>query len=303
MKVDTPGRQVLFSTVRIDNAKTSGGKSRGTGFLLHAITDDGRHYPALVTNKHVVANARQLTARFINKKPDADEPDLGKESELDVPPNVVIGHPDGRVDVAVIPLGPMWEAIERYCFTRPLSTSLLATDMKGLYVDAIEEITFVGYPNGRGDPKHFTPIVRRGITATPIELDMGGDPAFLIDGSVFGGSSGSPVFLFNEGMFRCAGGFELGTRYALVGIVAKSMIRNTQLPIEVASTPHVKIAQELNLGVAFNARAIRETLEVAVAAAGARLKPVDTAEIDQPTSVTDPEMLPLRRSAIAPSDQ
>jgi hypothetical protein len=36
---------------------------------------------------------------------------------------------------------------------------------------------------------------RRGMTATPPQLDYCGRPTFLIDASVFGGSSGSPVFL------------------------------------------------------------------------------------------------------------
>ncbi|AWI29772.1 trypsin-like peptidase domain-containing protein [Streptomyces tirandamycinicus] len=287
MKVDTPGRQVLFSTVLIESALASGGRSAGTGFLLLAVTDDDRQYPALVTNKHVVAGARQLTVRFINKKPNADEPDLGKESEVDVSPDLVIGHPDGRVDVAVIPLGPVWELLTQRCFTRALPMSLLATDIDGLYVDAIEEVTFVGYPNGHRDPKHFTPIVRRGITATPVDLDMGGDPAFLIDGSVFGGSSGSPVFLWSEGSYRMATGLALGTRIALVGIIAKTMIRESQLPLEVASAPHVRIATELNLGVAFNARAIRETLEVAVAAGGGKLKPLGIAETEPPATVPE----------------
>lgn len=252
-----------------------------------AATDDGRHYPALVTNKHVMADARQLTAHFINKKPEADEPDLGNESHVDMAPGLVIGHPDDRVDVAVIPLGPIWEPITQHCFTRTLPMSLLATEIDGLYVDAIEEVTFVGYPNGHRDPKHFTPIVRRRITATPIDLDMGGDPAFLIDGSVFGGSSGSPVFLWAEGSHRVSGGLAIGTRIALVGIIAKTMIRESQLPLEVASAPHVRIATELNLGVAFNARAIRETLEVAVAAGGGKLKPVGGTEAELPASVPE----------------
>jgi hypothetical protein len=156
-------------------------------------------------------------------------------------------------------------------FTRALPMSLLATEMPDLYTDAIEEITFIGYPDGRHDPKHLTPIVRRGITATPLDLDMGGAPTFLIDGSVFGGSSGSPVFLFNEGAYRGPDGLQIGTRIALVGIIAQTWIRGDALPVEVAA-PHVKIAKELNLGVAFNSRAIKETVEVCAAATGFTLR-------------------------------
>jgi trypsin-like peptidase len=271
VNVNTIGRNLLFCTVRIDRVTTAGYLSHGTGFLMQVACGESRWFPALVTNKHVVEDAQRLTARIITKKSDANQPNLGDEAEVDLPPDGVIGHPDPSVDVAVVPLGPVWEAILQHCFVKPLSLSLLSTDVENFYADAIEEITFVGYPNGHRDPKHFTPIVRRGITATPLDLDMGGEPAFLVDGSVFGGSSGSPVFLLSNGIYRTAQGMVVGDRIVLVGVIAKTMLRTAQLPVEVATAPHVKIAQELNLGVAFNARAIRETLEVAVAAAGGQL--------------------------------
>ncbi|MFR9797496.1 trypsin-like peptidase domain-containing protein, partial [Streptomyces sp. MS06] len=261
MNVDTPGRQLLFSTVRIDNVMTSGNSSTGTGFVLFADLENGSMCPLLVTNKHVVANAARLSAHFITRKPDADEPNLGQAAEVSLPPAACFGHPNPAVDIAVLPLAGILQQFGTQLFMRALPLSLLATEVANLYVDAVEEITFIGYPNGHRDPKHFTPIVRRGITATPLDLDMGGDPAFLVDGSVFGGSSGSPVFLFNEGTYRSGvGGLTIGTRIVLVGIISATMVRHAQLPVEVANANHVKIAQELNLGVAFNARAIKETI-------------------------------------------
>jgi hypothetical protein len=125
----------------------------------------------------------------------------------------------------------------------------------------LEEVTFIGYPNGWADEAHHTPIVRRGITATPMSLNFSAKPVYLVDGSVFGGSSGSPVFLFNEGSYpNGAGGIVLGTRLQLVGIMAATMVRNSQLPLSVSTQPHVKVAQEMNLGVAFNWQAIEETI-------------------------------------------
>lgn len=66
-------------------------------------------------------------------------------------------------------------------------------------MDAIEPITFIGYPNGIWDSTNLLPVARRGTTASPIEVDFEGSPRFLIDASVFGGSSGSPVFILNQG--------------------------------------------------------------------------------------------------------
>ncbi|MGW1398840.1 hypothetical protein ACWCRF_09275 [Streptomyces sp. NPDC002405] len=84
------------------------------------------------------------------------------------------------------------------------------------------------------------------------------------------------MFLLNEGTYRSsAEGLTVGSRIVLVGIISSTMVRHQRLPIEVANAEHVKIAQELNLGVAFNARAIKETVEAFVAAAGQRLKASD----------------------------
>lgn len=272
MNVDTPGKQLLFSTVRITNVLKSGITTSGTGFLLFVdLVEEGRISPLLVTNKHVVANSARLTAHFIKRKDDVDEPDLGQGVDVTLAPANWIGHPDASVDVAVVPLAPIFEQHGGLLFTRALPMSVLATEIPNLYTDAIEEITFVGYPDGRHDPKHLTPIVRRGITATPLDLDMGGTPTFLVDGSVFGGSSGSPVFLFNEGAYRGPGGLQIGTRVALIGIIAQTWVRGDAFPVEVAA-PHVKIAKELNLGVAFNSRAIKQTVEAFAAVAGLKLR-------------------------------
>lgn len=274
MNVDTPGRQLLFSTVRITNVLTSGIPTTGTGFLVWVEMDQDRTSPLLVTNKHVVADSARLIAHFIKRKADIDAPDLGQGLDVSLDPRNWIGHPDPSVDVAVVPLALFYnQGIGQQVFTRALPLSVLATEVEDLYTDAIEEITFIGYPDGRHDPKHLTPIVRRGITATPLDLDMGGSPAFLVDGSVFGGSSGSPVFLLNEGTYRSSGGgLTIGTRVALVGIIAATMVRRDQLPVEVASADHVKIAKELNLGVAFNSRAIKETIEAFAKASELKLR-------------------------------
>ncbi|MFD6550369.1 trypsin-like peptidase domain-containing protein [Streptomyces sp. NPDC058398] len=287
MLVNTIGKELLFCTVRIDRLTTSGSVTHGTGFVMHVACDGDRTLPVLVTNKHVVADAQNLTARFIQNKPGVNQPDLGREVLVGLTPEIIKGHPNPAVDVAVVPLGSLWEQIVERCFVRTLNLSVLSTDMPDFYADAIEEITFVGYPNGHRDPKHFTPIVRRGITATPLDLDMGGDPAFLVDGSVFGGSSGSPVFLLSDGMYRTANGTVVGDRLVLVGIIAKTMLRQAHVPVEVATAPHVKLAQELNLGVAFNARAIRETLEALIAPDGVKLLPPGSTQGAPP--VAEPE--------------
>ena len=229
--------------------------------------DDSRILPFIVTNKHVVEGATNLILNFIACKDGTNEPALGTVEDYTIndPAAAWVGHPDEDVDVAVLPAAGILDAIHDRICIRAIPTTQMPSEGDGIYIDVVEEITFIGYPNGHRDPAHLTPIVRRGISATPIELPFGGKPAFLVDGSVFAGSSGSPVFLLNEGFYR-AGPSEVaaGNRLVLVGVVAATVLRETLLPVVVGHGPHVRLAQELNLGVVYNWHAIEQTLALLV---------------------------------------
>jgi S1-C subfamily serine protease len=262
MIVDTSAKELLFSTVRIVK-KNSQGTSVGTGFLLSSPVSAGNSRIFLVTNKHVVEDAESLHLGFIARNDPENSPNLGQRIDVDIttPHLVWIGHPDPKVDVALIQVSGIISQLHGRIYYRSVPSSQMPVDGDGVFIDAVEEVVFIGYPDGRQDPKHLTPIIRRGTTATPIELDFGGAPTFLIDGSVFGGSSGSPVFLMNNGFYR-AGPLEVrpGNRLVLVGVVAATFIRQNLWPVIAGTGPHVRIAQELNLGVVYNAEAIRQTI-------------------------------------------
>ena len=78
-----------------------------------------------------------------------------------------------------------------------VDTNLAPNEETVLDIGLVEEILFVGYPSGISDQFHNLPVARRGITATPASVDYEGRPVFLIDASVYPGSSGSPVFIYN----------------------------------------------------------------------------------------------------------
>ncbi|MFJ2960184.1 trypsin-like peptidase domain-containing protein [Streptomyces sp. NPDC087270] len=263
MKVDTTAKELLFSTVRIVN-QGHRGTSVGTGFLMTKQVDENRHAPLLVTNKHVLEGAVRLTIGAIAKDPLTGDPRLGQAENFVLVNPQWVGHPDPDVDVAVMGMVPLFQASERLFF-KSIPTTLMPSSSDDLFFDAIEEITFIGYPNGQQDPAHLTPIVRRGTTVTPLELPFAGKPSFLVDGSVFGGSSGSPVFLLNEGVFRTGPlSTQIGNRTVLIGVVAATLVRNQDHPIVVGHGPHIKIAQELNLGVVYSWHAIEQTIDAAL---------------------------------------
>ena len=124
----------------------------------------------------------------------------------------------------------------------------------------IEDITVVGYPDGIWDAFNNMPITRRGITATPIQMDFENKPRFLIDAAIYGGSSGSPVFVFNQGSYsKPDGGLYAGTRLKLVGVVYAVAQHKVTGELEIVDIPAAKtpIANTLipnNLGVVIQAR-------------------------------------------------
>lgn len=269
MNVDSLSKQVLFNVVRIENQSRLG-LSSGTGFIMDAAPSGERNkqggtLPVIVTNKHVVANADVIRVNFVARQDLENKPLLGSAAQVTFQAGelAIVGHPDPAIDIAIIPLVPLLNATDRPAFYSISGRELMPTAMAAAELDALEEVTFVGYPNGWYDTQHHTPIIRRGITATPIVLPWSGRPVFLVDGSVFGGSSGSPVFLLNEGSYSHKGGFTVGSRLLLVGILAETLVRHSNLPLAVQSAPYAKLAQEMNLGVAFDYQTIEQTLDYA----------------------------------------
>jgi len=117
------------------------------------------------------------------------------------------------------------------------------------------------------DRRNLLPVVRRGITATPISVDFEERPEFLIDASIFPGSSGSPVFLCNIGSYSPKGkGLVIGSRIFFLGVVGSVFIRkdldNIELiEIPTGKKPVVATTQMIDLGVVYKATVIRELIE------------------------------------------
>ncbi len=95
--------------------------------------------------------------------------------------------------------------------------------------------------------------MRKGITVTPVGSDYCGKKEFLIDSACYLGSSGSPVLLFNEWIYREANGIILGTRLLLLGFLYAAPMRNVEGVIAVTSIPRVYTPGMLNLGLVITA--------------------------------------------------
>ena len=92
-----------------------------------------------------------------------------------------------------------------------------------------------------------------------------GYKVFLIDAFIYGGSSGSPVFILDDsGTYSDGKGRTIaGGRFFLVGILSKRQIvtENYEI-IEIESTQGIKYERLLNLGTVFHSQLIKDTIDL-----------------------------------------
>jgi hypothetical protein len=266
MQVDTAAKELLFSTVRLVTESDDGDGTSGTGFIIDLELKTGESTPVLITSRHVVEDATEVSLHFAVGGKERDVR-LGGAQQVCIlnGREAFFSHPDASIDIAMAPIGKVILQAPKELFYRALPVSLLPDEDALDALDAIEELVFVGYPDGQWDSMNQTPIIRRGITATPVWLDYDGRPCFLIDGSVFEGSSGSPVLVYNSGGFAVGGEFAIGQRLILVGVLTESLIRNRDIAFGELDG---SLDQELGLGTVLNARALSHTIDLFCANAG-----------------------------------
>lgn len=265
MQVTTLAQQLLYNTVRLETHDQNGQPiAVGTSFVLSHHLDGLGDELFLVTNKHVVSGAFTAYMYFTHLK--EGHPDIGNPFfvRFDMFERGCHPHPDPKVDLVVQPLS--WaldmiavDGVDAYLSR--ITSRVIPTAERIESYDAVEEILFIGYPNGIFDEKNYVPIVRRGTTATPIQLDYGGEPVFLIDASVFPGSSGSPVFRHRPTI----NGRALA-KVELLGVVSAVFFRTHRGQIESRPAPttmgdFVEIQEMIDLGVILKSHLILETID------------------------------------------
>lgn len=272
MDLSTLTAQLFLATVRIEASGRDGSSWTGTGFFYSMPFQDTVAL-TIVSNKHVLADARHLTIHLMRRL-DNGAPDFGNLEPMvltEAEAGIWAPHPRPAVDVGVLAIGT---PLDRWTQQHGVPTFRTVGqdqfyDPSRDRVDAIEEVTFVGYPSGIFDSSAGTPIARRGVTATPPSLDYEDEPAFLIDAPVFGGSSGSPVFSIQGGMRPdVQGAITLGKpeRAVLLGVLAAVHVRQVSGTVEALPASQIigrfELDQELDLGIVYKASTIEECCEI-----------------------------------------
>ena len=250
----TIDEQLIRTTTRIV-AIGKDGISTGTGFFYQFVIDN-KNIPVIVTNKHVLEGSSVIE---LNLSCFEDESKTIKRS-FPIVDQLIINHPDPQVDLCLIKIAPLLNSLGntqlKIVFLR--EENIITNSYIEDNVSNIEDITIVGYPDGIIDEFNNLPIVRKGITATSIKYDFNSKKEFLIDSAIYGGSSGSPVFIFNQGSYSIKNTLCAGDRLFLIGIVyavaqhrADGSLKIRQAPTNSMLYPETYIPN--NLGVVIKA--------------------------------------------------
>ncbi|WP_213354691.1 S1 family peptidase [Citrobacter freundii] len=252
------------STVRLVSSLQNG-TSVGTAFWFYFRPENdpnGQVVPVLVTNKHVVRGASEVRMR-INVTSQTDPNIHFHDLILTRGERDFIMHPDADIDICILPMGPHLNVMEINGL-KPNVFSITEQDMPGnKYITPIEDVYMTGYPNGLWDSVNNKPITRKGTTASsPIE-NWNGKPEFMIDMACFGGSSGSPVYIMNQGVYPTANGTSIGNRFIFLGLLWGGPMVNVDGSIEVVdvptvATPIVRSSIGLNLGFVIKAEKLSD---------------------------------------------
>ena len=242
-------RHIFFTTLRLETADKI-----GTGFLYQPDSASS-HRIYLITNKHVVEDGESVTLHMLSAF--GDSPLYGEPIEFSAhrDRHEWIHHSSPDVDVAALPFEPVLAelaGVGKAPYFTTVGDWHPGNEDIGDYLWT-EEVTFVGYPNGLYDDISLTPIVRRGISATPFQRNWRGSPAFLIDAYVIPGSSGSPVFVIHNGIFQNGPAVSPGTRLAFLGILGKGIGEDGVGDINVYH----------NLGIVYNWTTINDVVSLA----------------------------------------
>ena len=246
MNIDDVSTQLLYTTVPIYAQKKDGSLSSGTGFVFSVVEDANASIPLLITNYHVLEGA---VAGFVELHVAENDMPSEKSIRVQFDESIIIGNKLGELDLIAVPLASTLNEFQNKgikVFYRTVDQSIIPTDQQVRELAALETVTFIGYPSGIYDTINKLPIIRQGITATPIWNKFQGKDNFLIDAGVFPGSSGSPVFIYNQGSFPTKEGIAIGNRLFFVGIISDTMLRK-----ESSSKSYLDLGLVINSGVMY----------------------------------------------------
>lgn len=257
--------QLTYCTTKIISIIDENQIATGTGFFMNFNKNLEKNIcqPVIITNKHVVKNAKKIIFS-ICRGDDNNNPLDNEKFTITFDSFNIINHPSDDVDLCAISIASLDEATQQNdikLFRGKFGTDLIISDEEISNCSAMEDIIMIGYPNGLEDSYNNKPIIRKGITSTHMKFDYNGKKEFLIDMACFPGSSGSPIFLCNETSYSVGGEVIIGSRCRLLGVLYAGP-QHTEIGQivfkNISIDPKAVVTMPNNLGLVIKAERIKE---------------------------------------------
>jgi len=235
--------QLLFTTIRIKVKTSSGQIGYGTGFFYN-FENNGKKMLSVVTNKHVIKNSIEgefhiHEAKKINDK--LQPSGFSAQVKLQNFEDLWIQHDDNNVDLCAMPVAPLINTARKAdtdLFIANFNKNLILPDNELNELNVVEDILMIGYPIGLSDEENNLPLIRKGITATHPAINFNGFNHGAVDIACFPGSSGSPIVLYNAGMYASkTGATRVGSRLNLIGILYAGPYWEEDIGIKIEKIP------------------------------------------------------------------
>lgn len=257
--------KLTYSTVLIRCKYADGTNGSGTGFIVNLCPNSEAQtcVPVIITNNHVVENSIETRFEFCLRDKNGNPID-NQSFNITYDGNSWVKHPNKDVDLCCLPFANVLYELEKRkieIFYIPLEVNLIGKSDQFENLSAMEEVVMIGYPIGLSDCYNHKPIIRKGITATHLKKNYQGKKEFIVDMACFPGSSGSPIFILNEGSYHIGNDLYAGSRIIFVGVLyggpqysASGEFLFMDLPN--SPQPHTITPIPTNLGVAIKAEQI-----------------------------------------------
>lgn len=248
MKPESISEKMMFNTVRLETES-----GIGTGFFYNFQIGDAI-IPTIITNKHVINyNQDEKVCFNLHLKEENSETNSNVEIQMNAH---WFFH--STKDLCFTFVNPIFEGVKKQygkdVFHVANDASIIATQEKLKDLSALEDVVMVGYPIGLSDTRNNYPIFRKGYTSAHPAVDFNNDGIGLVDMACFPGSSGSPIYILNEGGYRDKhGNSYFGTsRVILLGILFAGPQYDARGDIVVKTIPTSKQVIELNTSITTN---------------------------------------------------
>src|SRR5688500_9814527 len=149
----TDSETLSYNTVRIRTETYDGQPGMGTGFLYQFRSSKNDNIQALITNRHVLRNVKDLTLLF-NPMGKDNKVDLNNDNKIEIQitdlNNHWQGHPNPNIDLAFMSLSLIIDKLykkEKIPFWFFLRSENFPKSSEWNSLTALEPIVTVGYPN------------------------------------------------------------------------------------------------------------------------------------------------------------